>query len=114
MEQDTTGPGGIQPTLDCADREAGCHAPDSNQCTSFTPPAFYWIRIAASNLHTAIASMHESVQSLAIAEGLQLGQLIEDFASKTLEVDAKRPDIGLSAILNILGGGESLQSCSWR
>ncbi|KAH7371760.1 hypothetical protein BKA64DRAFT_767991 [Cadophora sp. MPI-SDFR-AT-0126] len=110
MEHNTTAGGDIQPTLNCVAREAACSPPEPGQCEKTTPPAFFWIRLAASNLHTAIAAMHEALQDKAISNTLELNMLLEDFASKILEQDAEEHDPGLTKILNIVGASLGIVS----
>ncbi|CRK42271.1 hypothetical protein BN1708_008730 [Verticillium longisporum] len=68
----------------------------------FTPPAYYWIRRAASNLHSLLDGSHETLQSRTIRASLDIGRVVRDFAAEALETDAG-PDFG--RIMGVIADG---------
>jgi hypothetical protein len=104
MEGLTTGDGKSQGTLQCAHLTDSCPIPDLNQCESSTPPAFFFIRVAASNLHSILAYTHETLQSTTLRASLQMGQLIQDFSATTLSTETAAPN---TLALTLLGDSKS-------
>ncbi|KAF2095590.1 hypothetical protein NA57DRAFT_79308 [Rhizodiscina lignyota] len=79
MDSNTTNDGNFQSALDC--RELGgetCPIP-TEDCKTFTPPAVWWIRVAATQAHDFFTRAHETLQDATILDALQIDQIVNDF-----------------------------------
>ena len=103
MEGMTTGDGTMEGDLEYGPLSDSCPIPDMGLCQSFTPPAFYWIRRAASNLHSILASAHDQLQSDVLIAALDLQQIVQDFSATTLATENASP----SFVLSIISVGKS-------
>jgi hypothetical protein len=102
MDGKTTGDGLKEGVLKCEKLTDKCDEPTLESCESFTPPAFYWIRRASTNLHSLLDHFHELLQSTTIQASLNLGQMVQDFAAQPLKQDAG-PNV--AQILSIFANG---------
>ncbi|KAM0326957.1 hypothetical protein ACHAQA_006078 [Verticillium albo-atrum] len=104
MDGKTTGDGLKEGVLLCESLTDKCDLPTLEACQYFTPPAYYWIRRAASNLHGLLDGFHETLQSQTIQASLDIGRMVKDFAAEPLQRDAG-PNVAqiLSIFANAIG-----------
>ncbi|KAK3641196.1 hypothetical protein LTR56_011436 [Elasticomyces elasticus] len=90
---------GFQPIpIDCESLESSSCQP-TDPCTIFTPPQFFFVRLAAANAQSYFRALSELVQDLAIEQSLQIGQLVSDFGPSQ---DADKSSSLLGDILKII------------
>ncbi|KAK3631488.1 hypothetical protein LTR56_016852 [Elasticomyces elasticus] len=89
---------GFQPTpINCGDLQSDLCTPGTI-CKQFTPPAFFLIRLAASNAQAFFRNLQEVMQNTIIADGLRIDQVVVDFGPGSEPI----PDGGSVLLMNIL------------
>ncbi|KAF2668197.1 hypothetical protein BT63DRAFT_471374 [Microthyrium microscopicum] len=79
LDSQTSFGGGFSSTLDCREIvTSGCDNPTVD-CTNFTPPPVFWIRLAAFKIHDFYAQAHSALVDSTLLNILAISSIVNDF-----------------------------------